>query len=90
MAFQVLSPQVVQEMLDHHGQIVSHPSIKRGKSLEAFSYGKMVAVGARVPQGGRPGDTYTTFGHQVADDVEDLKMLFNHAKVSLMRFPADL
>lgn len=69
-------------MLHHHHQIVKHPSIKRGKSFQAFAYGKMQAVGARVPQGGRPGDTYTTFPDQVAENAEDIKKLFMHARVS--------
>jgi len=44
----------------------------------------MVPKGARVPQGGRPGDAYTFYEGMEAVTLEDINALFNDAEVCVM------
>jgi len=58
-------------------------AVGRGDKFQAWKRGEMLAVGSRMPSGGRPGDTYTVYqGMEIMDDVHQIRKLFKHAKVS--------
>jgi hypothetical protein len=60
-------------------------SVGRGGQFQPWTQGMMHARGSRMPSGGRPGDTYTSYtAMKVADgDVVKIKKGFTHAKVSV-------
>lgn len=60
--------------------------IKRGAKFEAWSYGKMVAIGSRQPAGGIPGDCYREYPELNGDTLEDIQALFTYAYVSCFLF----
>jgi hypothetical protein len=68
-----------------HHRMISHRTkginVKRGKLFQPWALGRMIPIGSRQPQGGRPGDTYTTYAHMATDSEEDLDMMFGHAVV---------
>jgi len=72
-------------MRDHLVQVISSsPSVKRGNTHQPWAYGNMVSKGARVPQGGRPGDAYVSYSHMSASEVKDIDVMFNHAEVETL------
>ncbi|KAJ3831235.1 hypothetical protein F5878DRAFT_667770 [Lentinula raphanica] len=59
-------------------------AVKRGGQFQTFSSGKMVPVGSRIPSGGRPGDSYTSYSGLEASTQNGLDILFNQAATSII------
>ncbi|KAJ3771967.1 hypothetical protein FB446DRAFT_789143 [Lentinula raphanica] len=59
-------------------------AVKRGGQFQTFSSGKMVPVGSRLPSGGRPGDSYTSYSGLEASTQNGLDILFNQAATSVI------
>ena len=72
-----------EAMIKSHGIVTQNKGVKRGGQFQQFAYGKMVPVGARIPQGGAPGDGYGPYGHMSADTVEAIDALMAHGRVSM-------
>ena len=81
ICYGAFTPEVHEAMIKSHATVTQNKGVKRGGSFEQFAYGKMVPVGARVPQGGAPGDTYAPYAHMTADDVEAITALMAHGRV---------
>jgi hypothetical protein len=71
-------------MLQHNrNEFPRATAVGRGGQFQPWKNGEMVGVGSRMPSGGRPGDTYTVYqGMEIVDDVNHIKKVFEHAKVS--------
>ena len=56
----------------------------RGGQFQTWMKGSMKGVGSRMPSGGRAGDTYTVYpGMAIRPaDIQKVKQLFGHARVS--------
>jgi hypothetical protein len=70
-------------MRRHHEQASKSKAMQRGSTLEAFGYGKMFSIGSRQPQGGAKADTYREYPELRAETIEDIKILFYYAYVSI-------
>ncbi|TCD60999.1 hypothetical protein EIP91_009169 [Steccherinum ochraceum] len=77
--YNLLHPETLQGIKDSHEKASANPSVQRGMLLRAWQYGKMVPFGFRVPQGGRAGDGYTTYGTTRVENIDDMKMIFSVA-----------
>lgn len=78
-----MSDETVDTLLRHHAQAVaSAPSVHRGGSHESWRLGVMVPIGSRIPQGGRPGDAYASYGYMSAETPEQIDILFDQAEVA--------
>lgn len=83
--FESMGPTVLGRFRQHHRMITSRTqgvNLKRGKLFQPWAYGRMIPIGSRQPQGGRPGDSYTAYAHMISDAGDDLNMIFGHALVS--------
>ncbi|TCD60748.1 hypothetical protein EIP91_009601 [Steccherinum ochraceum] len=77
VVYNMFHPETLEEMQDSHARAATGTSVKRGALLQAWQYGDMYAWGFRQPQGGRPGDGYTTYGSTKAENIQDMKNLFD-------------
>ncbi|KAJ3752741.1 hypothetical protein EV360DRAFT_88447 [Lentinula raphanica] len=59
-------------------------AVKHGGQFQTFTSGKMVPVGSRIPSGGRPGDSYTSYSGLEASSQNGLDILFNQAATSVI------
>ncbi|KAJ3757489.1 hypothetical protein EV360DRAFT_26931, partial [Lentinula raphanica] len=59
-------------------------AVKRGGQFQTFSSGKMIPIGSRIPSGGRPGDSYTSYSGLDASTQSGLDILFNQAATSVI------
>jgi len=81
--FEAMTLETWGRMREHLHQVVSScPSVKRGNTHQSWAYGSMVPMGARLPQGGRPGDCYASYPYMSASEVKDIDLMFNHAEVT--------
>ncbi|KAJ7833105.1 hypothetical protein B0H14DRAFT_1169036 [Mycena olivaceomarginata] len=62
--------------------VLDEESLARSADQQKWAYGSMVAIGSRIPKGGIRGDTYRSYDHVKAEDPDDTKMLFEHAKAA--------
>ncbi|KAG6836756.1 hypothetical protein H0H93_003675 [Arthromyces matolae] len=78
--FNAIPPKTLSRLKQHHRNISTLPPLNRGYSFDAWRYGMMRAIGSRVPQGGRPGDTYTLYAGMEGRNEQEIRMLFGHAE----------
>ena len=71
-------------LISHHRQLGTVKSLKRGRQFNSYSQGEMIPKGARIPQGGRPGDAYTFYEGMEAITHDEINALFNDAEVCAM------
>lgn len=71
-------------MLESHRLVTKNKGVRRGGSFQQFAYGKMVPVGARVPQGGAVGDGYAPYAHMTSDSVDAIDALMAHGRVGVL------
>lgn len=69
-------------MIESHALVTRNRGVKRGGKFQQFAYGKMVPIGARLPQGGAPGDGYAAYAYMKADSVDAIRALMAHGRVS--------
>lgn len=84
--YHAFSDSALARLVSHYQDLGHFTGVKRGSSFQCVASGKMFAEGFRVPQGGRPGDTYS--GHkttglpsEVEGAIAALPHLFRTAKV---------
>jgi hypothetical protein len=79
-------------MLQHkRNEFPRAAAVGRGGQFQPWKNGEMVGIGSRMPSGGRPGDTYTVYqGMEIVDDVNHIKKVFQHAKVSTFHEPINV
>ena len=82
MAFKALQPQYLDSIGEHIDTISVHSSLLRREKLQMWAYGDIWATGARVPQGGRLGDSYGLYAHHNVSSPEGIRVIFSHAYVS--------
>ncbi|KAF4590093.1 hypothetical protein EYR38_009391 [Pleurotus pulmonarius] len=79
--YQAFDVTALQEMEEHQQQTAHLNDVKRGVSFRTFAWGSMKALGSRLPQGGNPGSGYGPYKDMVAREIEDIKLMFKHARV---------
>ncbi|KAI0087688.1 hypothetical protein BDY19DRAFT_907142 [Irpex rosettiformis] len=72
--------EVLQAMIASHNLVTQNTSVRRGKTFHLQASGKMVPVGARIPQGGAPGDGYAPYAHVKADSIQAINALMAHGR----------
>jgi hypothetical protein len=70
-------------MCMHHRQACQSKAVQRGTTLETFGYGDIFGKGSCQPQGGAKADTYREYPELHAETIEDIKILFYYAYVSI-------
>ncbi|KAF4573276.1 hypothetical protein EYR36_007787 [Pleurotus pulmonarius] len=80
--YQAFDVATLQEMDDHKQRTTHLNDVKRGVSFREFAWGSMKALGSRLPQGGNPGSGYGPYKDMVAREVEDIKLMFKHARIA--------
>lgn len=71
-------------LLASHTRVTLNDSCKRGNKFQAHATGKMVPIGARIPQGGAVGDGYGPYAHMSAATNEAIDCLMAHALVNFL------
>ncbi len=84
--YQAFDVTALQEMEEHQQQTAHLNDVKRGVSFRTFAWGSMKALGSRLPQGGNPGSGYGPYKDMVAREIEDIKLMFKHARVCTLIF----
>ena len=79
--YNAFTKDVLAAMIESHALVTKNKGVRRGGTFQQFAYGKMVPVGARVPQGGAPGDGYAPYAHMTSDTVEAIDALMAHGRV---------
>jgi hypothetical protein len=69
-------------MQDNHNLVHTH-AVRRRAAMQAWAYGSMTARGSRFPMRGGAGDGYGPYACHSGHSIEDIKVLFRHAVVSL-------
>lgn len=81
VAFDALSPENIERVLQHLEDISRCSPITRREVLQLWAYGKLWATGARKPRGGRSGDSYGLYAHHTIATRDGIRALFHHAEV---------
>lgn len=69
-------------IIEHHAHTVSSaPSVHRGAAFETWKHGAMVPIGARMAQGGRPGDAFGSYAYMHSETSDQIDTMFNYAEV---------
>lgn len=81
--YQAFSDTTLREMDQHKQQSAHLHNVKRGASFHMFAWGSMKALGSHLPQGGNPGSGYGPYKDMVAKEIDNIKLMFRHAKVCI-------
>ena len=86
MIYEAFAPGMLEKMQESHSLVAGHKTCKRRDSLQAWALGEMVPIGARAPQGGKPGDGYTAYADMTIqpNDASAIAALMAHARVSTL------
>ncbi|KAJ3964310.1 hypothetical protein EV361DRAFT_956071 [Lentinula raphanica] len=79
-----LDDEMLSILQDNVVESTGVQSVRRGGQFQTFAGGKMVPVGSRIPSGGRPGDSYTSYSGLEASTQSGLDILFNQAATSVI------
>ena len=81
--YEAFTPEVHAAMTETHAEVVAlNKGVIRGKAFRQYAYGKMVPMGARMPQGGATGDDYAPYVHMDASSLEGIRAVLAHGRVS--------
>ncbi|KAK7020715.1 hypothetical protein VNI00_017615 [Paramarasmius palmivorus] len=83
VAFGVFAPEVLEEIASTIDLESGVKSVRRGSGKDRWNSGSMRCFGARVASGGRKADEYVYYAGIEADTVEEMEILFKHAKSSM-------
>jgi hypothetical protein len=79
--FGAIQDPLLESLKKSNYTVLDEEILARSADQQKWAYGSMVAIGSRIPKGGIRGDTYHPYDHVKAEDPDDTKMLFEHAKV---------
>ncbi|KAF7421035.1 hypothetical protein PC9H_011555 [Pleurotus ostreatus] len=79
--YQAFDKATLEEMDEHKQRSTHLHNVKCGVSFRTFTWGSMKALGSCLPQGGNPGSGYGSYKDMIAREIEDIKLMFEHAKV---------
>jgi hypothetical protein len=83
MIFQPFTEEELCLLEQNRNRFPTAAAIGRGGLFQPWRRGTMQGMGSRMPNGGRPGDTYTVYpGMEIRENVDQVRKLFRLAKVS--------
>ncbi|KDQ23852.1 hypothetical protein PLEOSDRAFT_170951 [Pleurotus ostreatus PC15] len=80
--YQAFDKATLEEMDEHKQRSIHLHNVKHGVSFRTFTWGSMKALGSCLPQGGNPGSGYGPYKDMIAREIEDIKLMFEHAKIA--------
>ncbi|KAL0565510.1 hypothetical protein V5O48_016514 [Marasmius crinis-equi] len=79
VCYNAFPPETLSLLIEYHNMATGVHPLVRGAQFDFWSSGAMYPFGARSPNGGRPGDTYTHYAGITAQTILGIKVLFRQA-----------
>ncbi|KAJ7732625.1 hypothetical protein B0H14DRAFT_2639814 [Mycena olivaceomarginata] len=80
--FGAIQDPLLESLKKSNYVVLDEGSLACSADQQKWVYGSMVAIGSRIPNDGICGDTYHPYDHVKAEDPDNTKMLFEHAKAA--------
>ncbi|KAL0573790.1 hypothetical protein V5O48_008156 [Marasmius crinis-equi] len=79
VCYNAFPEDILKTLIENHQTATGVCPLKRGAQFDFWSSGVMYPFGARLPSGGRPGDTYVHYAGITAQTIEGIDVLFRQA-----------